>query len=266
MNKFQIAKGNIVFKSDEITAIRDYLQSYCFKKPVGTSSGHAIGEPFEKAIYNFLKQQQPDQFFKQYELLNHTLNAHPDVHGKARSSLLPTASLRFLLNRGDVAMSNWQTDQPFQEKQNDTADIVRLIDTQYYGLLDVKTFNVALNGQAPNIISAYKLAELCKILLNAQEFNCLDIYYLSIDWVEKDQMIHAVNCHFVDLFKINPQNLYINWAAAMQIQFHPSKVLQDYQGNKQQWAQEYLHIFTQSAQLRIINMQKKFIDPFLAYV
>ena len=266
MKKFQVTKGNTVFKSDEMSAIRDYLQSYRFAKPIGSSSGHAIGEPFEKAVYAFLKNYQSEQFFKQYEVLNHILLKNPDISGKDRANLLPKHCLRLLLNRGDLAMKNWQADQPFQEKQNDTADIVRVISPNYFGLLDVKTFNTALNGQPPNIISAYKLAELCKILIQHQEFDSLEICYLSIDWVENNKTIEATNCHFVDLFKIDPNQLYINWAAAMQIQFHPSTVQQSYQGDKADWAKAYLKRFTQSAQKRMLDMQTKFINPYVDYV
>lgn len=37
---------------------------------VGTLSGHAAGEPFEKSVYRKLKEMYPNRIFKQYEYLN----------------------------------------------------------------------------------------------------------------------------------------------------------------------------------------------------
>lgn len=256
-----------MFQNHEISSIQHYLSSYSFPKPAGASSGHAIGEPIEKAIYNFLKQQSPQEFFKQYELLNTLFSQHPQITGSERLTLLPTQSLQHLLNRGEDATAKWSTTELFEEKQNDTADIIRLMPQQVYGLLDVKTFNTKKNGQPPNIISAYKLAELCKILLQENQFDHLDICYLSVDWIEKSGKIYTEQSHFVDLFRIDHKDLYINWAAAMQIQFHPSKVSQ-YQGDvdKKLWAQEYLKKYIKSAEKRIQDMQTKFINPYLDYI
>lgn len=66
----------------------------------------------------------------------------------------------FLLSRGKAATENWSIENLFEEKQNDTADIL-LVKDQFYELLDVKTRNISKSAQAPNIISAYKLAQTC---------------------------------------------------------------------------------------------------------
>lgn len=40
-------------------------------KPLsGTLSGHAAGEPFDKAVYANLKRMYPSKIFRQYEYLN----------------------------------------------------------------------------------------------------------------------------------------------------------------------------------------------------
>ena len=80
--------------------------------------------------------------------------------------------------------------------------------------------------------------------------------------VNSDTRITVVDTHLVDLFKIDPKNLYINWAAALQIQFHPHLVSQDFNGTKFEWAKSFLKKYCQSAQDRINTMESKFLNPF----
>ncbi len=68
------------------------------------------------------------------------------------------------------------------------------------------------------------------------------------------------------LFKAIPSDLYINWAAAMQIQFRVSDLDQNFTGNREKWAREYLKHFVEQAKKRAENMIEKFVKPFEKYI
>lgn len=233
----------------------------------GTLSGHAAGEPFEKLVYHSLKAKFPDRIFKQYEYLNDLYLKHPTHISYAdRNALFDSPTVLFLLSRGEKATREWNPQHIFEEKQNDTADII-FHDQGYFDLIDVKTRNLGKKAQAPNIISAVKLAKTCANMLDNREFSSFDIHYIEIDWQQNgsDRLV-CNNVHIADLFKCNPQTLYINWAAAMQIQFHVCDLSQDWQKDREQWAKAYLHMFVHSAQRRCRIMYEEYVQPFLKYI
>lgn len=236
------------------------------KESSGTLSGHAAGEPFEKSVYRHLKANYPNAIFKQYEFLNDLYLKHPKVISvEDRLALFDSPTALFLLNRGETATRNWNPDNIFQEKQNDTADILYYADG-CYDLIDVKTRNVNKNAQPPNIISAYKLAKTCAIMIDNEEFGNLGINYIEIDWVENKDSLECVAAHYGDLFKTNPETLYINWAAAMQIQFHVCDLDQTWKGTRKTWAKTYIKVFVRSAKHRLQRMEETYIKPFLKYL
>ena len=151
------------------------------------------------------------------------------------------------------------------EKQDDTADML-LYDNGYYDIIDAKTTQASKKAQPPNIISALKVAKMCAVMLKHQDFNSVDIHYVSVDWIEKGNELSCTASTYKSLFLINPSDLYINWAAALQIQFHPQTIKQDFKGTRQQWAQAYLKHFTQSASDRIEKMRVDFIEQFRKYI
>lgn len=243
------------------------LINACVKKPLsGTLSGHNAGEPFEKLVYHFFKDKIPSHCFKQFEYLNDLYMKHPRMIGhEARMQLFNSPTLLFLLSRGKDATNKWSPDNLFEEKQNDTADIL-LITNGYYELLDVKTRNISKSAQAPNIISAYKLAQTCAKMIDNKEYSLFDINYLEIDWnLENDKLI-CKDIHFAELFSSNPFELYINWAAAMQIQFHVCDLEQSFSGSREEWARSYLQHFVAQAKQRADNMIEKFVKPFEIYI
>ena len=95
----------------------------------------------------------------------------------------------------------------------------------------------------PNIISSYKLAWMCKYMIDNNEFDVLKLNYIEVDWELQDKFLVCVDAHHAELFKENPDNLYINWAAAMQIQFHVSSLEQDYDKSVKQWCYSYLKFY-----------------------
>ncbi len=236
------------------------------KATAGTLSGHAAGEPFEKSVYQHLKANYPNAIFKQYEFLNDLYLKHPKVISvEDRYALLDSPTALFLLSRGDSATRAWSPENIFEEKQNDTADIIYYHDG-FYDLIDVKTRNINKNAQPPNIISAYKLAKTCACMLDNEEFDTIGINYVEIDWQEQGDFLKCTDAHYANLFKANPSTLYINWAAAMQIQFHVADLDQSWKGTLAQWAKEYIRVFVNSAQRRCDKMKEEYITPFLKYI
>lgn len=236
-------------------------------KPLsGTLSGHAAGEPFDKHVYNEIKKQFPKNTFRQYEYLNDLYSKNTSIIGyTARQALFNSPTVLFLLSRGKNATDKWSIENPFDEKQNDTADIL-VVKKNFYEIIDIKTRNLSKTAQSPNIISAYKLAQVCAKMIDNKEFDCFSINYFEIDWeLDKNKLI-CKDAHFANLFKTNPGNLYINWAAAMQIQFHVCDLEQDFNGTNEEWAKLYLKHFVTQAKKRSLDMITKFVKPFEKYI
>ena len=206
-------------------------------KPLsGTLSGHAAGEPFDKHVYKEIKKQFPKYTFRQYEYLNDLYSKNPETIGhEARFALFNSPTVMFLLSRGKNATNKWNIENTFEEKQNDTADIL-VVKDDFYEIIDIKTRNISKSTQPPNIISAYKLAQVCE------------------------------NAHYVNLFHSNPETLYINWAAAMQLQFHVCDLDQNFKGNIKSWTKTYLKHFVKQARKRTDYMIEKFVKPFEKYI
>lgn len=257
-------------KRVDFNAILEEMKGTSVERPnktdAGTLSGHAAGEPFEKSVYHHLKKTYPTAIFKQYEFLNDLYLKHPKVISvEDRYALLDSPTALFLLSRGDKATKEWSPQNIFEEKQNDTADILYYTNG-YYDLIDVKTRNIHKNAQAPNIISAYKLAKTCANMIDNEEYDNIGINYIEIDWREKDDKLLCTDAHYGSLFLATPHTLYINWAAAMQIQFHVADLDQSWEGTRREWAVEYIKTFVESARHRIKRMENMYVVPFLKYI
>ncbi len=235
-------------------------------KPLsGSLSGHSAGEPFDKHVYSEIKKQLPNNTFRQYEYLNDLYSKNAEIIGvDARQALFNSPSVLFLLSRGKEATKRWSLENPFDEKQDDTADIL-VVKDNFYEVIDIKTRNLSKTAQAPNIISAFKLAQLCAIMLDNREFDKLSINYFEVDWLLEEEKLVCKDAHFVSLFKSIPENLYINWAAAMQIQFHVCNLDQDFKGTIEAWAKTYLKHFVAQVYRRSEYMIEKYAKPFEKY-
>lgn len=245
---------------------RDLINTTVSKPVSGTLSGHAAGEPFDKHVLRFVKDKYPDETFRQYEYLNKLYSQNPSVNSVGdRWSLLKPVSLAFLLNRGKAVTQGWTPSNQFVEKQNDTADIL-VVKDNFFNVIDVKTFSTARNGQPPNIISAYKLAKMCAFMLESKNFDSHDITYIGIAWELVGENLKCTDVAIKELFKTNPVNLYINWAAAMQIQFHVSTLDQAYKGDIKKWCKDYLRTFVSQAHSRADTMIRKFVEPFQKFL
>ncbi len=236
------------------------------KASSGTLSGHAAGEPFEKYVYHQLKEEYPGNIFKQLELLNDVYLRHPEhITVAQRNALFSSPTALFLLSRVHGPTQAWSPTHIFEERQNDTADIV-FCGEGHYVLLDVKTRNLSKQAMPPNIISAYKLAKTCAYMIDNADFEAVDISYIEIDWQEEGSQLRCLQAHHADLFKSDPRKLYINWAAVMQIQFHVCDLPQTWKGTRAEWAKAYLEAFVESARERVKVMQETYITPFLKYI
>ncbi|MBP6410444.1 MAG: HincII family type II restriction endonuclease, partial [Pseudarcicella sp.] len=161
--------------------------------------------------------------------------------------------------------NKWSSENLFDEKQNDTADIL-VVKNDFYEIIDIKTRNLSKSAQAPNIISAYKLAQVCAKMIDNKEFDNFSINYFEIDWVLDDGKLVCKEAYFASLFMSNPDSLYINWAAAMQVQFHVCDLNQDFKGSREDWALAYLNHFVVQAKKRANDMIVKFVKPFEKYI
>ncbi len=236
------------------------------KASSGTLSGHAAGEPFEKLVYRSLKDRYPDNIYKQFEFLNELYSRHPKLTKiDARKSLFNSPTVLFLLSRGDKATKEWNPTNLFEEKQDDTADALYNKDN-YFDIIDVKTRNIGKKAMAPNIISAVKLAKMCSLMIDNEDYENIDIHYVEIDWLEDGEKLKCIESHYADLFKASPDSLYINWAAATQIQFHVSDLEQGWQGSKSDWAHQYIKTFVKSAKERCKTMLSRYVCPYLKYL
>lgn len=251
----------------DFKALQKTIKGSSVQKPIsGTLSGHAAGEPFDKHVYSAIKKQFPKNTFRQYEYLNFLFSKNPTAIGvEERNNLFNSPTVMFLLSRGKNATDKWSLENPFDEKQNDTADIL-VVKDNFYEIIDIKTRNISKSAQPPNIISAYKLAQLCAKMIDNEEFDNFSINYFEIDWLLENDLLVCKDTHYVNLFKADPADLYINWAAAMQIQFHVSDLDQTYTGTRQDWTKEYLNHFVSQAKKRAKDMITKFVKPFEKYI
>lgn len=253
--------------------LKTWLKGHTVPRPNavanGTLSGHAAGEPFEKLVYHKLKEAHPQNVFKQFEYLNDLYKKHPQsITLEDRQALFDSPVALFLLSRSDTATLKWSSNNIFEEKQNDTADVL-LHDGSYFEIIDVKTRNTAKSAMPPNIISAYKVAQMCSLMIDNNEFDTIGIKYVEVDWridPSNGDLLMCEDAHVGDLFKAKPDTIYVNWAAAMQIQFHVDELNQTFTGSTEEWAKEYIRVFVKSAEHRINVMYDKYVKPFKKYI
>jgi hypothetical protein len=253
--------------SETLTTALSGLVGQTVPRPTGTLAGHAAGLPFERLVDEVLRRELPGQTFRHYELLNKLYQGNPTMRtSEERYALLGPPSLQYLLRRGKSATEKWTNEDLFEEKQNDTAEIVILpsrkiaIEVDHVRpvrLIDVKTQDTGKKAQAPNIISAEKIANVCKLALQSEGFLPFEILYVGIKWRAGKSILECTEVRVVSLTEIDPKDLYINWAAALQIQFHPFEVETSYVRDGMTWARDYLKNFCNQLERRIASETEK---------
>jgi type II restriction enzyme len=243
---------------DDYSILKDDLQilvGQSVTKPGGTLAGHAAGLPFEKLVHERLVSTFSSRAMRHFEFLNQVLNRHERDTVTERINAFGPKSLQGLLCRGKQQMADWTSSSQFEEKQNDTAESIicsdQIFDSKksHLLLLDVKTYNSAKQGQPPNIISAGKLSEALASALEEGGVR-FDVVYVGVSWTVEGQTLLGNEISVVSLFKMDPK-LYVNWAAAEQIQFHPHLAKQDFIGTREEWAKQFLEHFVSSLEKRI---------------
>ena len=133
-----------MIKIDFNSLLKALIGAKVDKPTGGTLSGHAAGEPFDKYVYAELQKiYGKEKVFRQYEYLNSLYQKNPEAVTVAEKKKLwesPTAL--FLLSRGESAIKKWNEENLFEEKQDDTADIL-ISEKNDYQLIDVKTRNMS---------------------------------------------------------------------------------------------------------------------------
>lgn len=223
--------------------------------PSGDISGHTAGSAYEDLAYENLKILLGERVMRQHELLNATLAENQLVYGQeARERLLGPHGQSRLLRRGASAMEEWDIDNQFSYKQNDTADCVVLpvkaplscpVDNDRLLLVDVKSHNASRASQAPNIISSKKLYEAGLLAVqdsrsSAMQDLSFDMLYIFFSWDMAGKYMVCSKVETLSLFKTDPASLRINWTAGGQIQFHPCDVSQDWEGSSVDWMTSYM--------------------------
>ena len=251
----------------ELDHIAKSLIGTSVQRPAGTLAGHAAGLPFEKSVHEKLVETFPGRAHRHYELLNLLYSENPKKKTvQERYDLLGPTSLSYLLRRGKDSTENWTTATPFAEKQDDTAESIVLpttslsIDTSKNGpltLIDVKTKDADMKSRAPNIISAEKLLNACKMAITERTQLSFDIIYLGVRWTKTKVSLDCVDAKAVPLVMVDPTEMYINWSAGRQIQFHPHEVKMSFSGSTIEWAAAFLDHYSTNLRKRLDKELKK---------
>ena len=230
------------------------------------SSGKSPDEIVGSLLYERLSAVCKGDVFWQYKCFNSLYDRHLDADGEIVKRLLfefPT--VLFLFTSVKSIDARLLVADIVSDRYCNTADILAVEDG-FFNIIDVKMRNLGKNDQPPNIISAYKLAQLCAKMIDNEDFDVFTIDYFGVDWRLIGDSLVCEDAHHANLFKANPSSLYINWAAAMQIQFHVSECDQSFTGGMHEWAKSYLCHFVEEARARVKYMDDKYIAPFVKYV
>lgn len=247
-----------------LAAIGEQIVGRDVPRPSGQLSGHAGGLPFEEIVHDMLVERLGDRAWRHFEALNEALISSKERlawRSPPSDFVFGPPDVHFLAKRGESAVRQWALDALFEEKQNDTAESIIFSDEddQFFSPLvsfvDVKTQTLRTKAQPPNIISARKIADVSQIVISEGLAVHFEILYLGVKFAELDRgnqpVLVAKDARAISLMKIQPSELYINWAAATQIQFHPSTVDQSYSDSPSAWMREFLDIYCRSLERRL---------------
>jgi type II restriction enzyme len=248
----------------ELNAALIPLQGQKVSKPAGsTLAGHAAGLPFEDLIHSKLVETYDGRTLRHYEALNRVLLDNPGASTyEERLALMGDPPIQYLLARGKATMTNWSPTDQFKVKQDDTAESIIFpnktcdLRSDRLLLIDVKTQDVDKKAQAPNIMSAGKLATACVLALecNAVPF---EIIYTGVKWRQVEDALECIEVKAISLLKIKPDSLYINWVAAQQLQFHPFEVDQSYTKSPKEWCLAYIETFCNQLEKRVAKEETR---------
>lgn len=265
--------------------IRDYFENRGYidlnLKSNRETSGHTVATPLEEEVYDALSKAYPGLTFKQHEAVNKYLS-QAAVQGRVSNGFVfGNEAVDYLVNPGKKALSSWP-EEIVPGRQSDTADIVLFSDSSLFDgssvfLIDVKSHDLGKNSQPPNIMSARKLAKLAEICLSKNIDPNFSMYYVDLGYRKKDAGVVVEDVRMVDMMKIPPLDynnkgkpMYINWAAALQVQFRPSEVSQDFELSQKDWLAVFMKNYTSQKRDRIykevqeLGAQEKMLAEYCA--
>lgn len=226
------------------------------------TSGHRIATPLEEEVYDALSKTYPGLAFKQHEAVNVYLSQAVTRDKVSDDFIFGNEAIDYLVNPGKKALSHWP-EELVPGKQSDTADIVLFSDSSLFDgsaafLIDVKSHDLGKSDQPPNIMSARKLAKVAEICLSKNIDPNFSLYYIDLGYRKKDAGVVVEDVRMVDMMKIPPLDyngkgkpLYINWSAAIQVQFRPSEVSQDFELSQKDWLAIFMKNYTSQKRDRI---------------
>lgn len=240
--------------SSKIESTLNPLVGKTIKLPNQGLSGHSIGSYMENYVEVNLTPAFPN-LAKSHIFLNKMLMANLELSSQERGELFPDIASKVLFGGSDSVLSKWSQEKQFKSKQDATADLI-YIDYDDEGKPFVRAFDVKSTqsqnnktGQPPNIISAGKLYTMSDNILNSGEPPRFSINYIGINWeIDKNNSNNGIikKIRIIDLFKIPPTEMYINWTAANQVQFSIEKVSQAYKKSPKEWAKEFQEFYLSS--------------------
>lgn len=265
--------------------IRDYFENRGYidlnLKSNRETSGHTVATPLEEEVYDALSKAYPGLTFKQHDAVNEYLS-QAAVQGRVSDGFVfGNEAVDYLVNPGKKALSSWP-EELVPGRQSDTADMVLFSDSSLFQgasvfLIDVKSHDLGKNSQPPNIMSARKLANLAEICLSKNIDPNFSLYYIDLGYRKKDAGVVVEDVRMVDMMKIPPLDyngkgkpMYINWAAALQVQFRPSEVSQDFELSQKDWLAVFMKNYTSQKRDRIykevheLGAQEKMLAEYYA--
>ena len=265
--------------------IQDYFENRGYidlnLKPNQETSGHRIATPLEEEVYGALSKVYPGLTFKQREAVNEYLSQAVTRDEVSDDFIFGNEAIDYLVNPGKKALSDWPK-KIVPGRQSDTADIVLFSDSALFDgssvfLIDVKSHDFGKNSQPPNIMSARKLAKVAEICLSKNIDPNFSLYYIDLGYRKKDAGVVVEDVRMVDMMKIPPLDyngkgkpLYINWSAAIQVQFRPSEVSQDFELSQKDWLAIFMKNYTSQKRDRIykevheLGEQEKMLAEYYA--
>lgn len=266
-------------------AIREYFVNRGYidlnLKPNQETSGHRIATPLEEEVYDALSKTYPGLAFKQHEAVNEYLSQAVTRDKVSDDFIFGNEGIDYLVNPGKKALSHWP-EKIVPGRQSDTADIVLFSDSALFDgssvfLIDVKSHDFGKNSQPPNIMSARKLAKVAEICLSKNIDPNFSLYYIDLGYRKKDAGVVVEDVRMVDMMKIPPLDyngkgkpLYINWSAAIQVQFMPSEVSQDFELSQKDWLAIFMKNYISQKRDRIykevheLGEQEKMLAEYYA--
>lgn len=265
--------------------IRDYFENRGYidlnLKLNQETSGHRIATPLEEEVYDALSKTYPGLAFKQHEAVNEYLSQAVTRDKVSDDFIFGNEAIDYLVNPGNKALSHWP-EKIVPGRQSDTADIVLFSDSALFDgssvfLIDVKSHDFGKNSQPPNIMSARKLAKVAEICLSKNIDPNFSLYYIDLGYRKKDAGVVVEDVRMVDMMKIPPLDyngkgkpLYINWSAAIQVQFRPSEVSQDFELSQKDWLAIFMKNYTSQKRDRLykevheLGEQEKMLAEYYA--